>query len=82
MTARSKKYSIPLLVYTNKEDFHPVADDGMLIRNHNFHRSVELVSADSLHGLSVLFSNFWSFLGCDSHPEHGPPGPKVPVKPG
>ena len=45
--ARSKQYSIPLLVYTNKEDFHPVVDDGMLIRNHNFHRLAELVSADS-----------------------------------
>ena len=41
-----EQYTIPLLVYMDKEDFQPVADDGMLIRNHNFHRSAELVSAD------------------------------------
>ena len=47
MTAYSKQSSIPLPVYIDKEDFQPVADDGMLIRNHNFNRSAELLSADS-----------------------------------
>ena len=46
MTACSEQYSILLPVYMDKEDFQPVSDDGMLIRNHNFHQSDELVSAD------------------------------------
>ena len=46
VAARLEQYTIPLLVYMDKEDFQPVADRGMLIRNHNFHRSAELVSAD------------------------------------
>ena len=46
VVARSEQYSISLLVYMDKEDFQPVADDGMLIRNHNFHPSAELVSTD------------------------------------
>ena len=54
MTARLEQYSIPLSVYIDKEDFQPVADDGMLIRNHNFNRSVELVSADSWHVTTSL----------------------------
>ena len=29
------------------DDFQPMADDGMLICNHNFNRSAKLVSADS-----------------------------------
>ena len=31
-----------------------MADDGMLIRNHNFNRSAELVSADSWHVTTSL----------------------------
>ena len=46
VAARAEQYSIPLPIYIDKEDFQPMADDGMLIRNHNFHRSTELVSAD------------------------------------
>ena len=47
VTSCSEQYSIPFLIYIDKEDFQPVADDGMFIRNHNFNRSAELVSADS-----------------------------------
>ena len=46
VAAHSEQYSIPLHVYMDKEDFQLVVDDGVLIRNHNFHRSAELVSAD------------------------------------
>ena len=49
VAARWEQYTISLPVYMDKEAFQPVADDGMLIRNHNFHRSVELVSADYEH---------------------------------
>ena len=46
MAACVEQYSIPLPIYMDKEDFQPMTDDGMLICNHNFHRSTELVSAD------------------------------------
>ena len=49
MTARSKKYSIELPVYVDKEDIQPLAVDGMFIRNHNFQWSAELVSTKSKH---------------------------------
>ena len=49
MTAHLEKYSIMLPVYIDKENLQLVADDGMLICNHNFNWSVELVSADSQH---------------------------------
>ena len=47
MTVRLERCSIPLPVYFDKEDLQCVADDGMLIHNHNFNRSTEHVSADS-----------------------------------
>ena len=43
MAAHIEQYSIPFLVYMNKEAFQLVAEDGMFIRNHDFHRSTELV---------------------------------------
>ena len=46
MAARVEQHTIPLLVYMDKEAFQLVAEDGMLIRNHDFHRSAELVCVD------------------------------------
>ena len=46
VAALVEQYSISLPIYMDKEDFQLVVDDGMLIRNHNFNRSAELVSAD------------------------------------
>ena len=43
--AHVEQYSIPFPVYMDKEAFQPVVEDGMLIRNHDFHRSDELVRA-------------------------------------
>ena len=48
MTTRAEQYSILFPIYMNKEAFHSVAEDEMLIRNHDFHQSVELVCADLL----------------------------------
>ena len=42
-----EQYSILLPVYIDKENFQPMADDGMLIHNHKFNRSAEPVSAYS-----------------------------------
>ena len=36
------QYSIPFPVYMDKEAFQPVTEDEMLIRNHDFYRSIEL----------------------------------------
>ena len=60
MTARSEQYSIPLPVYVNKEDIQPLAEDGMFIRNHNFQRSVELVSGVFKHRTSNFVQIFFS----------------------
>ena len=38
-----EQYSILFLVYMNKETFQSMAEDKMLIHNHDFHRSAELV---------------------------------------
>ena len=46
MSARLEQYTIPLPIYMEKDAFQLVADDGMLIRNHNFHRLAEPVSTD------------------------------------
>ena len=46
MATRVEQYTIPFPVYIDKEAFQSVAEDGMLIRNHDFHRSSELVCAD------------------------------------
>ena len=46
MVARVKQYTIPFPIYMDKEAFQPVAEDGMLIRNHDFHRSAKLVCVD------------------------------------
>ena len=46
VVARVEQYYISFPVYMNKEAFQSVAEDEMLIRNHDFHRSTELVCAD------------------------------------
>ena len=55
MAARLEQYSISILVYIDKEDFQPVADDGMLIQNDNVNWSIELVSANPYH---ILYKDF------------------------
>ena len=60
VTAHSEQYSIPFLVYVDKEDIQPVAEDGMFIRNHNFQRSTELVIAESKHGTSNFVQKVFS----------------------
>ena len=44
--ARDEQYSISFPGYLDRETFQHVAEDGMLICNHKFHKSVELVSFD------------------------------------
>ena len=46
VAAYAEHYSIPFPDYIDRETFRCMAEDGMLIRNHNFHQSVELVSFD------------------------------------
>ena len=37
VAARADQYSTPFLVYMNKDAFQSVAEDGLFIRNHDFH---------------------------------------------
>ena len=46
MVARAEQYTIMFPVYMDKEAFQSVAEDRMLTRNHDFHRSAELVCAN------------------------------------
>ena len=46
VAAHAEQYTISLPVYMDKEAFRSVAEDKMLIHNHYFHRSTELVCAD------------------------------------
>ena len=46
VAAHAEQYTISLPVYIDKEAFRSVAEDKMLIHNHYFHRSIELVCAD------------------------------------
>ena len=46
VVARVEQYTIPFPIYMDNEAFQSVAEDGMFIRNHEFHRSTKLVCAD------------------------------------
>ena len=46
MVARVEQYTIRFPVYMDKKAFQSVAEDGMFIYNHDFHRLGELVCAD------------------------------------
>ena len=46
VTTRTEQYTILFFVYMDKEAFQSMADDRMLIHNHDFHRSAELVCVD------------------------------------
>ena len=46
VAARIEQYSIPFPIYMDRETFQLMVEDGMLIRNHNFHQSIELVRFD------------------------------------
>ena len=58
MAAHIKQYFFPFLLYMNKEAFQLVAEDGMFIRNHDFHRSAELVLAALLGYYFFLVISF------------------------
>ena len=40
---KGENYAISFLAYASKEDLKQVVEDGMLIRNHKFFQSAELV---------------------------------------
>ena len=46
VVARVEEYSIPFLGYLDRKSFQHVAEDGMLIHNHDFNESTELVCFD------------------------------------
>ena len=46
VATRVKQYSISFPGYMDRETCQLVVEDGMLIRNHEFHKSAELVSFD------------------------------------
>ena len=60
MTACLEQYSIPLLVYVDKEDIQPMDEYGMFIRNHNFQQSAKLVSAESKYRTSSFVQKVFS----------------------
>ena len=46
VVAHAKEYSVPFPDYLDRKFFQRVAEDEMLIRNHDFNESIELVCFD------------------------------------
>ena len=46
VAAHAEEYSIPFLGYLDRKSFKRLAEDGMLIYNHDFNESAELVCFD------------------------------------
>ena len=58
METRSEHYTIMFLAHLDQDAFQGVADNGMFIRNHNFHRLAKLVVLIVIRWLPVLCGNF------------------------
>ena len=52
---QGKEYTISVPTDTIKEDLQKMIEDGMLVYNHNFAQSTELVSLEALYLVLVLF---------------------------
>ena len=79
---KGEKYAVSILTYACKEDLKQAIEDDMLIRNHNFFQSVELVcllplftSLISLLNRSFILMRY--LVGGYNHPEHDLPAPRV-----
>ena len=81
---RGEEYVIPALAYTCKDELKQVVEDGMLIRNHNFVQSVELVCLQLLCTILESFPSYGlilmcSFVGHYSYLEYDLPASRTPV---
>ena len=82
-----EEYIIPVPTYTCKDDLKQVVEDGMLIRNHNFVQSAELVCFPLLCTVLVLFRShcltpMCSFASYHSYPKHDQLASKFQSRPG
>ena len=59
---RGKEYAISISAYACKDELKHVVEEGMLIRNHNFVQSSELVCLQLLHTIQVLFPSYCLIL--------------------
>ena len=79
---KGEKYAISILAYACKEDLKQAVEDDMLIRNHNFVQSVELVCSQLLcisliSLLNYRFVLMHYFTSGYGHSEHDLPAPRV-----
>ena len=80
---KGEKYVVLISVYACKEDLKQVVEDGMLIRNHNFVQSMELVHSSLLCTVLVSLPSYCfilmrSFVGCYGYLEHDLSASRVP----
>ena len=81
---KGEEYAISVPAYACKDKLTQVVDDRMLICNHNFVQSVELVCLQLLCTVLVLFSSYYLILMCYfaghyGYLKHDLPAPRIPV---
>ena len=81
---RGEEYVVSAPTYVCKDELQQVVEDRMLILNHNFVQSTEMVCLQLLCTVLVLFMSHClvlmrSFAGNYSYPEHYLPASIIPV---
>ena len=81
---KGEEYVVSVPAYACKDELKWVVEDGMLICNHNFVQSTELVRLQLLCTVLISFPSYClilmrSFAGYYGYPEHDLPAPRVPV---
>ena len=81
---KGEEYAISVPAYACKDKLTQVVEDGMLIRNHNFIQSAELVCLQLLCIILVLFPSYCLILMCYfaghyGYPKHDLPASGIPV---
>ena len=80
---KGEKYVVSIPAYACKEYLKQVVEEDMLIRNHNFVQSVDLVRSQLLCTVLVSLLSYYfirrrSFVGRYDYPEHDLPASRVP----
>ena len=81
---KGEEYAISVPAYACKDKLTQVVEDRMLICNHNFIQSAELVCLQLLCIVLVLFPSYYLILMCYfeghySYPKHDLPAPRIPL---
>ena len=80
---KGEEYVVSVPAYACKDELKQVVEDDMLVRNHNFVQSAELVCLQLICTIPVSFSSYFlilmrSFAGYYDYLEHDLPALRVP----